>query len=156
MCFEYWAKSLAAKQWVQKVWMQQKKYATSWIWTHDLLSTLSVDLWFSEECGSSFLYTFVLNSLGRANGSTHELMVRNFGVDDEHFMLGTWWVKTGSPMWVIGETERQTDGFSALYRLLLYNSRRITIYYVVAFKIYFVARLWRCSKRKERERHHCY
>jgi len=64
---------------VQKVWKKGKKSC------HQLDSNpqplerqsgaISVELRLTEECSSSFLYTFAFNSLCRANRSTHELTV---------------------------------------------------------------------------------
>jgi len=53
-----------------KVWLQKsayKKYG----------KRKKHELQFSEEWSSSILYTFAFNSLCRANGSTHELVVIN-------------------------------------------------------------------------------
>jgi len=50
--------------------------------------TLPVELQFSEECSSRFLYTFAFNSLCRANGSTYEDAVTKLEyTDDEHFYV---------------------------------------------------------------------
>jgi len=73
-------------------------------------------LWFSMECCSSFPHFFIFNLLQNAIWSRIDSRWQTWSRRMMGFlMLGSWYVDVGSPRWVIGATDRQTDGFSALY-----------------------------------------